>query len=67
MAIAQDLLDILACPDCKSPLLLDGERLICKKAECRRAYAIRDDIPIMLIEESQVLDRAAWEQVMKGQ
>ncbi|MCX8036718.1 MAG: hypothetical protein N3D11_06645 [Candidatus Sumerlaeia bacterium] len=66
MAIAQDLLDILACPDCKSPLWLDGERLVCKKAECRRAYAIRDDIPIMLIEESQILELPVWEQVMKG-
>ena len=64
MAIPQDLLDILACPECKTPVVLDGERLVCCKAECRRAYPIRDDIPIMLIEESQPLESAAWESVM---
>ncbi len=64
MAIPQDLLDILACPDCKTPVVLDGERLVCCKAECRRAYPIRDDIPIMMIEESQALERAAWDKVM---
>jgi len=64
MPIPQDLLEILACPDCKTPVVLDGERLVCTKAECRRAYAIRDDIPIMLIEESQVLEQAEWEKVM---
>ena len=64
MAIPQDLLDILACPDCKTPVVLDAERLVCCKAECRRAYPIREDIPIMLIEESQVLEPAAWEKVI---
>jgi len=64
MAIPQDLLDILACPDCKTPVVLDGERLVCCKPDCRRAYPIRDDIPIMLIEESQSLESDAWQKVM---
>ena len=64
MAIPQDLLDILACPDCKTPIVLEGERLVCRKSECRRAYAIRDDIPIMMIDESQVLEPSEWEKVM---
>jgi len=64
MAIPQDLLDILACPDCKTPVVLEGERLVCRKSECRRAYPIRDDIPIMLIEESQALEPSEWQKIM---
>ncbi len=47
------LLDILACPKCKGELEYDTkkERLLCH--ECRLAYPIRDDIPVMLIEEAE--------------
>jgi LSD1 subclass zinc finger protein len=50
--IAKDLLDILVCPVCKKPLVLkeNGESLKC--AECRRAYPIRDEIPILLVDEA---------------
>ncbi|HET6724436.1 MAG TPA: Trm112 family protein [Gammaproteobacteria bacterium] len=50
------LLDILACPICKGPLVYDkaaGE-LICKPD--RLAYPIRDGIPVMLEDEARVLD-----------
>ena len=53
MAISKDLLEILACPQCKGELRLtpaqDG--LICER--CRLLYEIRDDIPIMLIDEAK--------------
>ena len=56
MALSKELLEILACPQCKGPVQLtereDG--LACKN--CRLLYEIRDDIPIMLIEEARVLD-----------
>jgi len=54
MAIPQDLLDILVCPVCKTPvkLLADGSGLKCQS--CRRIYPVRDDIPIMLSEEATV-------------
>ena len=54
MAISQDLLDILACPACKAKVELqpDGQGLKC--VQCRRVYPIRDDIPVMLIEEATV-------------
>ena len=55
--ISQELLDILACPKCKGPVKLtpaqDG--LICES--CRLLYEIRDDIPIMLIDEAKKLER----------
>jgi uncharacterized protein len=56
MAINQELLEILACPQCKGEIHLDdtGDALICEA--CRLAYEIRDDIPIMLIEEARPLD-----------
>ena len=54
MAISQDLLEILACPSCKARVDLkpDGSGLKC--VECKRVYPIRDDIPVMLIEEATI-------------
>ena len=52
--IPQDLLDILVCPVCKKPLVLmredGGEGLKC--GECRRVYPVRDNIPILLVDEA---------------
>ncbi len=50
------LLDILACPVCKGPLVYHKEaaELICKAD--RLAYPIRDDIPVMLEEEARKLN-----------
>ena len=50
--IDKELLDILACPACKSDVKLDGDRIVCTK--CGRRYPIKDDIPIMLIDESEM-------------
>jgi uncharacterized protein YbaR (Trm112 family) len=50
--IPQDLLDILVCPACKKPLVMKNEGQILKCGECRRAYPIRDGIPILLIDEA---------------
>jgi uncharacterized protein YbaR (Trm112 family) len=50
--ISKELLDILVCPACKKPLAVkeNGESLKC--GECRRVYPIRDEIPILLIDEA---------------
>jgi uncharacterized protein len=45
-------LDILACPICKTDVRLEGDKIIC--TECGRRYPIRDDIPIMLIDEAEL-------------
>lgn len=52
MALNKELLEILACPQCKGDLDLtkDGDGLVC--GACRLLYPIRDDIPVMLIEEA---------------
>jgi uncharacterized protein len=56
MALSKDLLEILACPKCKGDLRLNeaGDGLICD--HCRLLYEIRDDIPIMLIDEAKKID-----------
>jgi len=56
MPIDKELLDILACPKCKGDIYLtqDGNGLICNA--CRLMYEIKDDIPIMLIDEAIKLD-----------
>jgi hypothetical protein len=56
MALSQELLDILACPKCKGDIHLNdtGDGLIC--GSCKLIYEIRDDIPVMLIDEAKPLD-----------
>ena len=58
MAISKELLEILACPLCKEEVQLtpDGAGLKCVK--CHRIYPIRDDIPVMLVEEAKIEDES---------
>jgi len=50
MAITQQLLDHLVCPKCKGPLTLSEQQsLVCPA--CQLAYPVRNDVPIMLIDE----------------
>jgi uncharacterized protein len=52
--IPQDLLDILVCPVCKKPLVIkaNGESLKC--GECHRVYPVRDDIPVLLVDQATI-------------
>ena len=45
------LLEILACPACKTAVREEGERLVC--VQCERRYPVRDGIPVMLVEEAE--------------
>ncbi len=54
MAISRELLDILVCPECKAPIKMKDDQSGLKCEKCRRVYPIKDDIPVMLIEEAQV-------------
>lgn len=57
MPIDKELLEILACPKCKQPVeerSKEGEEfLVCTAPDCRLAYPVRDDIPVMLIDEAR--------------
>ena len=54
MAISEELLEILVCPKCHAKVELkpDGSGLKC--VGCKRVYPIRDDIPVMLIDEAKI-------------
>ncbi|HUI51233.1 MAG TPA: Trm112 family protein [Terriglobales bacterium] len=54
MPISKELLDILVCPVCKKPVhpLADNTGLKCEA--CKRVYPVRDDIPVMLVDEASV-------------
>ena len=56
MAISQELLEILACPKCKGNIHLNDTQdgLICD--QCKLLYEIKDDIPIMLIDEAKPIN-----------
>ncbi len=51
--LSQELLDILCCPKCKGDLLYNapGNSLTCTK--CGKVYAVKDDIPILLVDDEQ--------------
>ena len=54
MPIDPELLEILACPECKTPVVVvkDGAGLRC--TTCRRVYPVQDDIPVMLVDEAKI-------------
>jgi uncharacterized protein YbaR (Trm112 family) len=54
MAVDAELLEILACPNCRTPVVPvhDGTGLQCRT--CHRVYPITDDIPVMLIDEATI-------------
>ena len=52
--IPKDLLDILVCPVCKKPMVLQNKGESLKCGECRRVYPIRDNIPIMLVDQAVI-------------
>ena len=58
MAISPELLEILRCPKCKSEVELNSEEstLTCTSGECKLVYPIRNDIPVMLIDEATVAE-----------
>ncbi len=62
--INQELLDILCCPETKADLVLEGEFLVSVDKDTRKRYRIEDDIPIMLVEESETLDVEVWQEIM---
>lgn len=50
--IDKELLNILACPECKADVELREEKIVCTK--CLRRYPIKDGIPVMLVDEAEL-------------
>jgi uncharacterized protein YbaR (Trm112 family) len=66
MPIDPALLDILICPESHAPLVLEGDRLVSTDRKTRRAYRVEDgDLPVMVVEESEVLDEGPWLAIMQ--
>lgn len=65
MTVDPELLKILVCPETKAPLVLNGDSLVSTDPASRRSYRIEDEIPVMLIEESQQLEEDEWRAIMK--
>ncbi len=64
MALDPQLLEILACPEDKGPLLYFEAEDTLYNPRLRRRYTVRDDIPIMLIDESETVDDAEHERLV---
>jgi uncharacterized protein YbaR (Trm112 family) len=64
MALDPQLLEILACPEDKGPLLYFEDEGALYNPRLKRRYAVRDDIPIMLIDEAEAVDDAEHQRLM---
>ncbi len=64
MALDSQLLDILACPDDKGPLLYFEDETCLYNPRLQRRYRIEDDIPVMLIDEADDVDDAEHHQLL---
>ncbi|MEG8947576.1 Trm112 family protein [Rosettibacter firmus] len=62
--ISKELLEILCCPVSKANLILDNNYLVSTDKNTRRRYRIENDIPVMLVEESEELDYETWKEIM---
>lgn len=62
--IDEELLRIMVCPIARTPLVQVGDWLYSTDRKTRRKYPVRDGIPIMLVEESQVAEVEEFEQAM---
>jgi len=54
MAVAKELLDILVCPVCKTPVTPTPDQQGLKCASCRRVYPVRGDIPVMIVSDARI-------------
>jgi uncharacterized protein len=64
MALDPQLLEILACPEDKGPLLYFADEDTLYNPRLKRRYSIREDIPIMLIDEAETVDDAEHDRLL---
>ena len=64
MALNPKLLEVLACPEDKGPLLYLQDEDTLYNARLKRRYSIKDDIPIMLIDEAETVDDAEHKRIV---
>jgi uncharacterized protein YbaR (Trm112 family) len=54
MAVSKELLDILVCPECKTPVTPTPDEQGLKCPTCKRVYPVRGDIPIMIVSDAKI-------------
>jgi uncharacterized protein YbaR (Trm112 family) len=64
MALDPLLLEVLACPEDKGPLLYFTDENLLYNPRLRRSYPVRDDIPVMLIDEATTVDGSEHDRLM---
>lgn len=64
MALDAQLLEILACPEDKGPLLYFEDENVLYNVRLKRAYSIVDDIPVMLIDEATMVDEVEHDRLV---
>lgn len=64
MALAKQLLEILACPEDKGPLIYIESEQVLYNPRLKRRYEIRDDIPVMLVDEATTVDDAEHDRLV---
>ena len=64
--VAEDVLAILICPACGSPVVQTPAGICCKNSDCCRLYPFRDGVPVMLVEEATVLSESDWQAAHNG-
>ena len=64
MALDAILLEILACPEDKGPLLYFADEDALYNPRLQRRYLVRDGIPVMLVDEAEAVDPAEHERLL---
>lgn len=64
MTLDPQLLEILACPQDKGPLLYFADENLLYNPRLRRGYEVRSDIPIMLVDEARMIDDSEHERLL---
>ena len=54
MPVSKQLLDILVCPECKTPVTPTSDQSGLKCSTCKRVYPVRGDVPVMIVSEARV-------------
>jgi uncharacterized protein YbaR (Trm112 family) len=61
----KELEGLLVCPGSRTQLVQDGDSLVCVDGACRLKFAIRDEIPIMLVDEAAKLSPEEWQKIIE--
>jgi uncharacterized protein len=64
MTLSSKLLEILACPEDKGPLLYIADEQMLYNPRLHRRYDVKDGIPVMLVDEAHGVDAAEHDRIM---